>query len=186
MTEEDATVKALVVYESLFGNTEQVAQAITDGLSAHGEVELLEVTKAREVATEPLDLMVIGGPTHALSMTKPSTREEAFALGASHGSTTYGLREWIAHLPEGPHSEFVATFDTRVSKVRHLPGSAAKKASKIVRGLGYSSAAQAESFYVEDVRGPLLEGELDRARAWGEWLGRQSSSQALTTRRRGR
>lgn len=169
-------MKALVVYESLFGNTEQVAQAITAGLSAHGDVELLEVTEAREVVTEPLDLVVIGGPTHALSMTKLSTRQEAVALGASHGSTTYGLREWIEHLNEGRHSELVATFDTRVSKVRHLPGSAAKKAAKIVRGLGYSSAAQAESFYVEDVSGPLLDGELDRARAWGEWLGKQSAS----------
>lgn len=168
-------MKALVVYESLFGNTEQVAQAITDGLSAHAEVELLEVTEAREVVTEPLDLVVIGGPTHALSMTKPSTREEAVALGASHGSTTYGLREWIEHLHEGRHSGLVATFDTRVSKVRHLPGSAAKGAAKILRGLGYLSAAHAESFYVEDVSGPLLEGELDHARAWGEWLGRQSA-----------
>ena len=168
-------MKTLVVYESLFGNTQRVAQAITDGLSEHGDVELLEVTEARDVVTESFDLILLGGPTHALSMANPSTREEAVARGASHGSTTYGLREWLEHLHKGRHFELVATFDTRVSKVRHLPGSAAKGAAKIVRGLGYSSAAQAESFYVEDVSGPLLEGELDRAQAWGEWLGRQSA-----------
>ena len=168
-------MKALVVYESLFGNTKDVAQAIADGLSAHGLVELVEVTEAREVVTEELDLIVLGGPTHAFAMTKPATREEAFSRGASQGSTTYGLREWLEHLHKGRHSERVATFDTRVSKVRHLPGSAAKGAAKVLRGLGYSSAAQAESFYVEDVSGPLLEGELDRAQAWGEWLGRASA-----------
>ena len=169
-------MKALVVYESLFGNTEQVAQAITAGMSQHGDVELMEVTEAREVATDALDLIVLGGPTHAFSMSKPSTREEAVVRGATHGSTTYGLREWLEQLHKGPHTELVATFDTRVRKVRRLPGSAARGAAKIVRGLGYSSAAHAESFYVEDVSGPLLEGELDRARAWGDWLGGQSAS----------
>ncbi len=171
--------KALVVYESLFGNTEQVAQAIAAGMSQHGDVELLEVAEAREVVTDALDLIVLGGPTHAFSMSKPSTREEAVGRGASHGSKTYGMREWIEHLHKGPHTELVATFDTRVRKVRRLPGSAAKGAAKILRGLGYSSAAHAESFYVEDVSGPLLEGELDRARAWGDWLGRQSADQDL-------
>lgn len=64
-------------------------------------------------------------------------------------------------------------FDTRVSKVRHLPGSAAKGAARYVRKLGYTAVAPAESFYVDDVSGPLLEGELDRARAWGDRLGGQ-------------
>jgi hypothetical protein len=64
----------------------------------------------------------------------------------------------------------VATFDTRVDKVRHLPGSAAKAAAKAVRRRGYLPAARPESFYVTDVAGPLLEGELDRAEAWGEAL----------------
>lgn len=162
---------ALVVYESLFGNTEQVAWAITSGVSEHLDVELLEVTDAPQVINERLALMVIGGPTHAFSMTRPSTREDAFRQGASHGSTAVGLREWLEQLGKGSHSPLVATFDTRVSKVRHLPGSAAKGAAKLVHKLGYPSAAQAESFYVEDVTGPLLEGELDRAHAWGEMLG---------------
>jgi len=169
-------MKALVVYESLFGNTEEVAKAITEGLSEHLDVELLEVTKAPPAITEPVDLIVAGGPTHAFSMTKQSTREEAYRKGASHGSPAVGLREWLEHLGKGPHSEPVATFDTRVDKVRHLPGSAAKGAAKLVHRLGYPAAARAESFYVQDISGPLLEGELDRARAWGVRLGSDAVS----------
>lgn len=166
-------MKALVVYESFFGNTERVARAIKEGLSGQCEVELVDVAQAAELDTEPFDLLVVGGPTHAFSMSRVSTREEAVNKGASQGSTSFGLREWLEHLRKGRHSERVAAFDTRVSRVRHLPGSAAKGAAKVARGLGYPTAAQAESFYVADVSGPLLDGELERAHAWGEWLAKQ-------------
>jgi flavodoxin len=166
-------MKALVVYESMFGNTEQVARAITDGLSEHLEVELVEVTEAPPEITDPVDLIVVGGPTHAFSMTRQSTREEAISKGASHGSEAIGLREWLEHLHgDGRRpADRMATFDTRVDKVRHLPGSAAKGAAKIAHKLGFEAAAKPESFYVQDVEGPLLDGELDRARAWGQRLG---------------
>lgn len=163
-------LKALVVYESMFGNTEQVARAITTGLSKYLEVELTEVTHAPAAITGHLDLIVVGGPTHAFSMTRPSTREDAVEQGATHDTET-GIREWLEHLPAGHHSEVVATFDTRIDKVRHLPGSAAKGAAKSAHKHGYASAAKAASFYVEDVNGPLLDGELDRAQRWGEDLG---------------
>lgn len=155
----------------MFGNTEQVAQANTDGLSEHVDVELVEVTKAPPEITEPVDLIVVGGPTHAFSMTRSFTREDAFRQGASHGSKAVGVREWLGQLRRGQHSELVATFDTRVEKVRHLPGSAAKGAAKVAHRLGFKAAAKPESFYVQDVTGPLLAGELDRAQAWGERLG---------------
>ena len=77
------------------------------------------------------------------------------------------MREWLASLPSGHHAEKIATFDTKVDTMRHLPGSAAKGAAKVAHRHGYDSAARAESFYVDDVEGPLLEGELDRAREWG-------------------
>jgi flavodoxin len=164
-------MKALVVYESFWGNTEQVAMAITKGLAVHGEVELVEVGNAPSVMTEPVDLIVIGGPTHAFSMTRQSTREDAFKQGASSGSKTVGVREWLEHLHRGRHTERVATFDTKMGKVRHLPGSAARAAANVARKLGYKAAAKPMSFYVQGVNGPLLEGELDRAQAWGERLG---------------
>jgi hypothetical protein len=76
----------------------------------------------------------------------------------------------MAALPSGQHTEKMATFDTKVESVHHLPGSAAKGAAKAARRHGYESAAKAESFYVHDVDGPLLDGEIGRARAWGRQL----------------
>lgn len=168
-------MKALVVYESMFGNTEQIAHAVANGLSDRMTVETQEVSQARSETADLLDLIVIGGPTHAFSMTRQQTREDAVRQGAHPASTTRGIREWLEYLRPDPHSELVATFDTRVDKVRHLPGSAAKKAAKVSHKLGYPAAAKPESFYVHDVSGPLLEGELDRARAWGRQLGAEAA-----------
>jgi Flavodoxin domain len=169
-------MKALVVYESFFGNTERVAQAIAKGLSEHGDVEIVEVTHAPTKLTEPVDLIVVGGPTHAFSMTRQSTREDAVRQGATQGSTTMGVREWLEHLHRGKHPELVATFDTKADKVRHLPGSAANGAANIVHRLGYRTAVRPMSFYVQGVAGPLLDGELGRAQVWGEHLGMSARS----------
>jgi hypothetical protein len=171
-------MRALVVYESMFGNTEQVARAIGTGLSEHLDVTVVEVTEAHAVVTDLVDLIVVGGPTHAFSMTRAGTREDAQKQGAPQGSKEIGLREWLAQLPAGPHSELVATFDTRVEKVRRLPGSAAKGAAKAVRRIGYARAAHPESFYVEGTDGPLVAGELDRAQAWGKRLGAEAKARA--------
>ena len=164
-------MKALVVYESFFGNTELVAQAIAKGLSEHGEVLMVEVSKAPAELTAPVDLIVVGGPTHAFSMTRESTRADAFKQGATQGSTTLGVREWLENLHRGKHSELVATFDTKEEWVRHLPGSAARGVANALHRLGYRTAVKPMSFFVRGVGGPLLDGELDRAQAWGERLG---------------
>lgn len=163
-------MKALVVYESMFGNTEAVARAVADELAAEMTVEVYDVGSAPERINELVDLIVVGAPTHAFSLSRPGTRSDAVTKGATVGSAERGVREWLEQLPAGPHSESVATFDTRVEKVRHLPGSAAKKADRIAHQHGYPSAIARESFYVEDMAGPLLPGELDRARAWGRTL----------------
>lgn len=163
-------MKALVVYESMWGNTEQVARAIAEGLRDTMAVEVVEVTRAPGQPGDDVTLVVAGGPTHAFSMTRPSTRADAFKQGATQGSAESGLREWLEALPSGHHEQRLATFDTRVDKVRHLPGSAAKKAAKTGRRHGFKAAAHAESFYVHDTDGPLLDGELDRASAWGREL----------------
>lgn len=164
-------MKALVVYESMFGNTAQVAQAIADGLRETMSVDLLEAHEAPSAPSEDVDLVVAGGPTHAFSMSRTRTRAEAIAQGATRGLVDLGLREWIAGIPGGHHASSLVTFDTRVSKARHLPGSAAKSAAKAGRKHGFTSYASPESFYVEDIGGPLLDGELERATAWGRELG---------------
>jgi len=162
-------MKALVVYESMFGNTEEVARAVAAGLGDRMQVELRDVAGAPSPITDLLDLIVVGGPTHAFSMSKPATRAEAIRQGAERGREEVGLREWLAGLTRGPHSETVATFDTRAEQVRHLPGSAAKKASRLVDRLGYEVIGR-ESFYVSGSSGPLESGELARAEAWGRHL----------------
>ena len=162
-------MKALVVYESMFGNTEQVARAVARGLSDRMEVELSEVSTAPAPLTELLDLIVVGAPTHAFSLSRPSTRADALRQGATQGQEANGLREWLGRLTRGPHSEMVAAFDTRVERVRHLPGSAAKRAGRVVDRLGYERIGR-ESFYVVDIGGPLEPGELARAEEWGRHL----------------
>jgi len=164
-------MRALVVYESMFGNTEKVARQVAAGLSAYGQVEVFEVSEAPAHPDERLDLVVVGGPTHAFSLSRESTREDAHRQGATGGGVAVGLREWLAGLDRGVHHPRIAAFDTRVTKVRLIPGSAARKASKIADHLGYSLAEPPESFFVEDTDGPLSPGELDRARAWGERIG---------------
>jgi hypothetical protein len=164
-------MKALVVYESLWGNTEQVARSIADGLALHLEVTVVEVSEAPEAIPEETALTVCGGPTHAFSLSRPQTRHDAFKQGATQGEEAMGLREWIGRLQHTAHAGPVVTFDTRVEKVRRLPGSAAKKASRLARREGFTVAAEPESFYVLDTEGPLLPGELDRARDWGVALG---------------
>ena len=157
---------ALVVYESMWGNTEKVARAVAEGLASEYRVEVHEVGDAPASPTADVELIVVGGPTHAFSLTRASTRQDARRQGADHGGDT-GLREWLDGLPSGEHPQHVATFDTRVEKMRHLPGSAAKSAARVAHRHGYERAVAAESFYVADTDGPLIDGELERASAWG-------------------
>jgi flavodoxin len=164
-------MRTLVVYESMFGNTERIARAIAGGLERHADVEIHDVREVPADAVREADLIVAGGPTHAFSMSRPSTRADATKQGAPQRDAAVGLREWLAGLRTSQHSALVATFDTRVDKVRHLPGSAAKSAWKTARHLGFRMAAKPHSFYVSDTPGPLLTGEVERAESWGEALG---------------
>ena len=159
-------MKALVVYESMWGNTRQVAEAVAEGL---GNATLSEVHEVADADLADLDLLVVGGPTHAFSMTRPKTRHDALERGATAGTEDRGLREWLAELPKDLRAP-VATFDTRAKQVRGLPGSAAKSAGREVRRHHHGRVVDSASFYVEDMQGPLSDGELARARSWGHDL----------------
>jgi hypothetical protein len=164
--------KALIVVESMFGNTMRVAEAVAEGLSEHLEPEVVLVSEASQPRTD-LHLLVVGGPTHAFGMTRQQTRSDAVKQGAPPAGTEGGgIREWIASLPHGRGEVAVATFDTKIAKARRIPGSAAHGAARALRRRGYRLVSGGESFYVDDVKGPLLDGELDRARRWGAQLGR--------------
>jgi hypothetical protein len=160
-------MNAIVVYESMWGNTAAVARAVAEGLGE--DTVLAEIADGAGMPpVVDAQLVVVGGPTHAFSMSRPSTRADALKQGARARNTERGVREWLDSLP--PSDRPVATFDTRVAKVRRLPGSAARKAAKEVRRRHLGRVIDTESFYVEDVDGPLLDGELQRARDWGARL----------------
>jgi hypothetical protein len=169
-------MSVLVIYESMWGNTRDVAQAIGQGLG--DDATVTEVGQAPHHVPEDVDLVVLGGPTHAFSMSRSSTRHDAVKQGAAVGDPERGIREWLADQTATSDRLDIATFDTRVTSVRHLPGSAAKGAAKEVRRHHLGHLIGSESFYVSDSAGPLLEGELERATAWGAEL-------TTTDRRRG-
>jgi hypothetical protein len=161
-------MRALVLYESMFGNTQQVAEAIAEGLTTAGEVEVAEVSTAERTVDEGVDLLVVGGPTHAFGLSRDSTRTSAANETTDPlVSSGPGLREWLAHARVAPHTS-AAAFDTRVDKP--VPGSAASAARRRLQRMGLRIAAPPETFRVGGMTGPLLDGELERARAWGEQL----------------
>lgn len=159
-------MRALVVYESMFGCTQAIATAVAEALSSAGaQVELVEVGQA-PTDLGGLDLLVLGGPTHAFGMSRPNTRADAARQADGPVvSARIGMREWIERLVRPETTVRAAVFDTRVRPPR-VPGSAARAADRRLRALGLLIVSQAESFWVTGTRGPLHDGETERARTW--------------------
>ena len=177
-------MKALVVFESMFGNTEKVAGAVAHGLQLEGvDTGLVEVGSAPARLAGDLDLLVVGGPTHAFSMSRASTRADAVRQGAPQERAVAGLREWLESVAlEADHTPELATFDTRVTKVRWLPQAAGPAAARAGRHRGLRTVAKPIGFLVEDTQGPLLDPELERAAEWGRQLAVALLSRAAATR----
>jgi len=161
-------MKALVVYESMFGNTKAVADAVAEAMSPSLEVDVREVGEALDLGQIEADLLVVGAPTHAFSLSRPGTRADA-ATKASRNviSRERGVREWLKAAPSADVP--FTTFETHVRKP-NLPGSAASAAAKRLRKLGGQQFDQPQTFYVIGMEGPLEEGERERAAAWGARL----------------
>lgn len=161
-------MRALVVYESLWGNTEKIARAIAGRLrdDEGATVDLVD-SDAAPSTTAGYDLMVVGGPTHAFSMSRPATRDEAVTGHSAPHRPERGIREWLDQLEPTSSPIPVVVFDTRVDQPR-LPGSAAKVARHELRSLGFDTAVKALTFRVHGYEGPLLDGELERAEAWAD------------------
>ena len=139
----------VVIYDSKFGNTEKIAQAIGRGLKPHGDVRVMSTGEAKRV--ERPDLLLLGGPTQK--------------RGASPG-----LREYMETLPPALRGVPAAAFDTRYRGSTWLMGSAAAKAAEAIRKAGGDLVAEPESFFMIR-KGPMerqtLEpGELERAERW--------------------
>jgi hypothetical protein len=160
-------MKAIVVYESVFGNTHAIAEAVAEGL---GGVPVLSVREVVERAGD-LDLLVVGGPTHTHGLATDRTRHVAVehAHEGAHvepdAAEEPGLRSWLGDLHSTTGCR-AAAFDTRADGVPLVTGSAARGIARRLKHHGFDVHAT-ESFVVKGTEGPLKPGELERARAWG-------------------
>lgn len=169
-------MRAVIVYESVFGNTHHVAEAVASGLGDRYEVDLVPVDEADADRVAGADLLVVGGPTHAHGMAWASSKQQGARDEQAKGPDGHevdeqafgeSLRDWFHH--QRGHGR-AAAFDTRFDGPPPLTGSAAKGIGRRLRHHGWELAADPESFLV-DKENELVPGELDRARAWGAGLG---------------
>ena len=176
-------MKVSIVYESMFGNTHEVAEAIRDGVRQKhpdAEVDCVPVSAAPSVEFSAVDLLVVGGPTHIRGMTSAMSRrmgisgeEKAEASGQpAHElepeADGPGVRDWFSSLPRAAAGSPAAAFDTRLPG--SMAGGAARTIARRLRRHGYELVIDPEGFLVEDAYGPLQDGEVERARHWGAAL----------------
>jgi hypothetical protein len=159
-------MEAIVVYESVWGNTAAIARAIAEGMGEGAQAYATDQVPAERLANA--DLIVAGSPVFGFSLPSEGMREKIL-LGETDGPTPDlshpSLRSWLDGLPAG--KGFAAAFETRIWwSPRGATGTIEKKLAKG----GYTRLARAEKFIVGDKYGPLRDGELDRARAWGARL----------------
>lgn len=168
-------MRAVVVYESMYGNTRVVAEAIGAGLREEHDVVVVPAGEADPEVVESAQLLVVGGPTHAHGMTRRRSREAAAeaahkpgsGLQLEDGATGPGVREWLGSI--GHLNVLAAAFDTRMHGPVALTGRASKSIGRELRRHGVHPLAEPESFLV--TRDNHLEpGEAERARQWGKQL----------------
>lgn len=142
-------MKVLVVFDSLYGNTAKVAEAV--GAAVAGESRVLSAGEAKPHELSSLDLLIVGSPTQGGRATN------AILAFLDSVSTLEGTK--------------VAVFDTRLrARWVKVFGYAADKIGERVRSLGATLIAEPEGFIVEGKEGPLVDGELVRAAAWAKTL----------------
>lgn len=169
-------MRAIVIYESMFGNTRMIAEAIGEGLKPIYDVEVRPAGTVPREELHHADLVVAGGPTHAWGMSRPSTRAGALkqvevpgsGLSLESGATGPGLRELFTGLT-GLGVD-AAAFDTRIDKPSMVTGRASRKIARMLRRSGCNLVADPESFSVTGKPTTLVPGEEKRARGWGAHL----------------
>jgi Flavodoxin len=172
-----------IVYESMFGNTHEVAQAIGDGIrQAHADTEVacVPVGDTSPELIKSTDLLIVGGPTHIRGMTSGFSRKMGISgeeKAEAKGEPTHdlepdaegpGLREWFDVLPKASDRRQAAAFDTRLGSP--MAGGAAHGIARRLRRHGYQLVSDPEGFVVDDAYGPLRAGEIERAKEWGAQL----------------
>jgi len=169
-------MRAVVIYESMYGNTHVVADHIADGLRPVADVAVVPVAKATGTLVEGSDLVVVGGPTHVGGMT--TRRSRTAAASGEHpqldpDAEGPGLREWFDQLAAAPGTK-AAAFDTRVSGPALMTGRASRGIAHRLTDHGFELVAPPESFLV-DRKSNLIEGVAEAATQWGAELGELAS-----------
>ncbi|MHB1416852.1 MAG: flavodoxin family protein [Chloroflexota bacterium] len=164
-------MRAIVVYESHWGNTAAVARAIAEGIGP--ETRVMSTAEATAAAIGDADLIVVGSPILGFRLPNEGMLQ---SLAANAGKDPVppdlshpSMRTWLERLPKG--SAAVAAFETRIW---WSPGSAAKTILQEMEKAGYHPIAKPQKYIVKDKYGPLRDGELDKAKAWGEELARSA------------
>jgi Flavodoxin len=168
-------MRAVVVYESMYGNTHAVAEAIGAGLATAMDVQVVSVHEATNAVIGGADLLVVGGPTHAHGLSREATRKGAIDdaakpdkhLELDPDAEGDGLREWFDGI--GELGMPAAAFDTRVDMARALTGRASKGIAKRLRHHACALVAEPESFLVTKET-HLEPHETERATEWGAGL----------------
>jgi hypothetical protein len=165
-------MRALVVYESMYGSTRVIAGNIADGLRADYEVTVVPVGEATPELVAAADLVVAGAPTHLRGLSSARSRRMAAQAAAKDGSKLRMdrdaggpcMQDWLKEL--GHRDGLAAAFDTRVNGIALLTGRASRPIARLLKRHGYRLVAAPEGFLVCS-HGTLLDGEASWARRWG-------------------
>ena len=142
-------MKALIVFDSAYGNTEKIARAVAAGLAPSGDVKVLRAGEANISELESIDLLIVGSPTQG-------------------GRPTPAIQDFLNRVSEpAVRGISVAAFDTRIStRWVGIFGYAAGRIAGSLKTKGGTLILSPEGFFVKGTEGPLKEGELDRAASW--------------------
>ena len=146
-------MKALIVYDSVYGNTEKIAKAIAEAITPSNEVKVLRVGDANPSELASVNLLIVGSPTHA-------------------GRPVPAVQDFLKKVPElSLKGISAAAFDTRISKkIVGVFGYAAGRIAGNLKKKGGTLIASPEGFFVTGGQGPLKEGELERAAGWAKGI----------------
>ena len=146
-------MNALIVYDSVYGNTEKIARAIAEAITPSSEVKVLRAGEANPSELASIDLLIVGSPTHG-------------------GRPTPAVQDFLNEVPElSLQGINVAAYDTRSqAKLARIFGNAAGRIARYLTRKGGVLIASPEGFFVTGTKGPLKEGELERAAVWARGI----------------
>jgi len=153
---EVSPMKVLIVYDSVYGNTEKIARAIAGALTPSYEVRVLRAGEANPPELESIDLLIVGSPTQG-------------------GRPTPAIQDFLNKVQEPALKDInVSAFDTRFSGVKRtlagVFGYAAGRIADSLKRKGGTLIVSPEGFLVKGTKGPLEEGELERAAGWAKGI----------------